>query len=64
VFTSAGQDVETVQATLAGGQTAPAQWALQLARQVNARAAHARVGVMRDGVVTPIASATFRARPW
>ncbi len=58
VFTSAGQDVETVQATLASGQTAPAQWPLQLARQVNARATHARVGVMRDGVVTPIASAT------
>ncbi|MGE8210184.1 MAG: hypothetical protein ACN6RH_11790 [Stenotrophomonas rhizophila] len=38
--------------------TAPAQWPLQLARQVNARATHARVGVMPDGVVTPIASAT------
>lgn len=58
VFNAAGNDVETVETTLADGQTAPMQWPLLLGRHVNATAAHARMGVLRDGVITPIASAT------
>jgi hypothetical protein len=34
------------------------QWPLALARKVNASAQHARVGVMKNGVITPVASAT------
>lgn len=58
VFNAGGNDLERVDATLAAGQTAPTQWPLVLARKVNATAAHARVGILRNGVVTPVASAT------
>lgn len=58
VFNANGNDVERVEATLASGQTAAAQWPLVLARKVNASAQHARVGVLANGVITPSASAT------
>lgn len=58
VFNMAGNDVEQVDVVLASGQTAPAQWPLVLARKVNASAARARVGILRNGVITPVASAT------
>ncbi|MCF7752242.1 lytic polysaccharide monooxygenase [Bacillus subtilis subsp. subtilis] len=58
VFNAAGNDVERVDTTLAAGQTAPAQWPLRLGSTVNATAMHARVGVLRNGVITPMASAT------
>ena len=58
VFNANGNDVERVEATLASGQTAAAQWPLVLARTVNASAQHARVGVLSNGVITPAASAT------
>lgn len=58
VFNANGSDAESIKITLAVGQTTAAQWPLQLARKVNANARHARIGVMRDGVITPIASAT------
>ncbi|PSD27295.1 cellulose-binding protein [Stenotrophomonas maltophilia] len=58
VFNANGNDLERVETTLAAGQTAPAQWPLALARKVNASAQHARVGVMKNGVITPVASAT------
>ena len=53
-----GNDVERVEATLASGQTAAAQWPLVLARKVNTGAQHARLGVLSNGVITPTASAT------
>lgn len=58
LFNAAGNDVERIEATLADGQTAPSQWPLQLARKVNAQSQRARVGVLRNGTITPIASAT------
>ena len=58
VFNANGNDVERVEATLAAGQTTPAQWPLALARKVNASAQHARVGVLSNGAITPTASAT------
>ncbi|QHE21324.1 cellulose-binding protein [Stenotrophomonas maltophilia] len=58
VFNAQGNDLESVETTLVAGQTAPAQWPLVLARKVNATAQHARVGVLSNGVVTPVASAT------
>ncbi|KAF1013028.1 MAG: Chitin-binding protein CbpD [Stenotrophomonas maltophilia] len=58
VFNAGGNDVERVEATLASGQTAPGQWPLVLARKVNASAQQARAGVLRDGVITPVPSAT------
>ncbi len=58
VFNTAGNDVEQVDVVLASGQTAPTQWPLVLARKVNASAAQARVGILRNGVITPVASAT------
>ena len=58
VFNANGNDLERVETTLAVSQTAPAQWPLALARKVNASAQHARVGVMKNGVITPVASAT------
>ncbi|KAG1489879.1 hypothetical protein G6F52_013674 [Rhizopus delemar] len=36
VFNANGNDVERVEATLSSGQTAPAQWPLALALNVNA----------------------------
>ncbi|HCT25958.1 MAG TPA: cellulose-binding protein, partial [Stenotrophomonas sp.] len=44
--------------TLTAGQTGATQWPLVLARKVNATAQQARVGVMKNGVITPVASAT------
>jgi chitin-binding protein len=52
-----GNDLERPEITLAAGQTAD-QWPLALARKVNASAQQARVGVMKNGVITPVASAT------
>jgi len=53
-----GNDVERPEITLAAGQTGATQWPLALARKVNASARHARVGVLENGVITPVASAT------
>jgi len=58
VFSANGNDLERPALTLSAGQTAANQWPLALARQVNANAQHARVGVMKDGMITPVASAT------
>ncbi|WP_414498331.1 lytic polysaccharide monooxygenase [Stenotrophomonas maltophilia] len=58
VFNAQGNDLERPEITLAAGQTAANQWPLALARKVNASAQQARVGVMRNGVITPVASAT------
>lgn len=58
VFKANGSDAERIKTTLAAGQTSAAQWPLQLARRVNASASRARIGVMRNGVITPVASAT------
>lgn len=58
VFKANGSDAERIKTTLAAGQTSAAQWPLQLARRVNASASQARIGVMRNGVITPVASAT------
>jgi chitin-binding protein len=58
VFNANGNDVEKPEVTLAAGQTAATQWPLVLARKVNAIARHARVGVLQNGVITPVASAT------
>ncbi len=58
VFNANGNDLERVETKLAAGQTSPTQWPLALARKVNASAQHARVGVMKNGVITPVASAT------
>ncbi|WP_434030662.1 hypothetical protein [[Pseudomonas] boreopolis] len=58
VFNANGNELESVETSLAAGQTAPAQWPLQLARKVNASAQHARVGVLANGVITSVASTT------
>ncbi|MDI9273905.1 lytic polysaccharide monooxygenase [Stenotrophomonas sp. PFBMAA-4] len=58
VFNANGNDVERPEITLAAGQTGATQWPLALARKVNASARHARVGVLENGVITPVASAT------
>ncbi|OBU69123.1 cellulose-binding protein [Stenotrophomonas maltophilia] len=58
VFNAQGNDLERPETTLAAGQTAANQWPLALARKVNGSALHARVGVMKNGVITPVASAT------
>ncbi len=58
VFNANGNDVERPEITLGAGQTGATQWPLVLARKVNASAQHARVGVLQDGVITPVASAT------
>ncbi len=58
VFNANGNDVERPEITLAAGQTGATQWPLALARKVNASAQHARVGVLQNGVITPVASAT------
>ncbi|WP_303637179.1 lytic polysaccharide monooxygenase auxiliary activity family 9 protein [Stenotrophomonas tuberculopleuritidis] len=58
VFNAQGNDLERPEVTLTAGQTGAAQWPLALARTVNASAQHARVGVMHNGVITPVASAT------
>ncbi|MCC7634474.1 lytic polysaccharide monooxygenase [Stenotrophomonas rhizophila] len=58
VFNANGSDAERITATLAAGQTAAAQWPLALARKVNGSARQARIGVLTNGVITPIASAT------
>ncbi|MBO0392868.1 lytic polysaccharide monooxygenase [Stenotrophomonas maltophilia] len=58
VFNANGNDLERPEVTLAAGQTAPAQWPMALASKVNGSAQHARVGVMKNGVITPVASAT------
>ncbi|WP_313419582.1 lytic polysaccharide monooxygenase [Stenotrophomonas sp.] len=58
VFNASGNDVERPEITLAAGQTGATQWPLALARKVNAGARHARVGVLENGVITPVASAT------
>jgi chitin-binding protein len=58
VFNAQGNDLERPEITLAAGQTAANQWPLALAHAVNASAQQARVGVMNNGVIRPIASAT------
>ena len=58
VFNGNGNDLERPEITLAAGQTGATQWPLALARKVNASAQHARVGVLKNGVITPVASAT------
>lgn len=58
VFNAEGNDLESPQITLAAGQTAANQWPLALAHKVNGSAQQARVGVMKNGVITPVASAT------
>ena len=58
VFNASGNDLESPKITLASGQTSAVQWPLVLGRKVNASAQHARVGVLKDGVITPVASAT------
>ncbi|HEL4235206.1 TPA: lytic polysaccharide monooxygenase [Stenotrophomonas maltophilia] len=58
VFNAQGNDLERPEITLAAGQTAANQWPLALARKVNGSAQQARLGVMKDGVITPVASAT------
>ncbi len=58
VFNANGNDVERPEITLVAGQTGATQWPLALARKVNAGARHARVGVLENGVITPVASAT------
>ncbi|PTS79815.1 cellulose-binding protein [Stenotrophomonas sp. HMWF022] len=58
VFNGSGGDAERVSTTLPSGQTAPTQWPLYVARKVNSSAVNARIGVMNNGVITPVASAT------
>lgn len=58
VFNANGNDVERPEITLGAGQTGATQWPLALARKVNTSAQHARVGVLQNGVITPVASAT------
>lgn len=58
VFNANGNDVERPEITLVANQTGATQWPLALARKVNASARHARVGVLQNGVITPVASAT------
>ncbi|SDK30989.1 lytic polysaccharide monooxygenase [Stenotrophomonas pavanii] len=58
VFNASGNDLESPKITLATGQTSATQWPLALGRKVNASAQHARVGVLNNGIITPIASAT------
>ncbi|KOQ67434.1 lytic polysaccharide monooxygenase [Stenotrophomonas maltophilia] len=58
VFNANGNDLESPKITLATGQTSATQWPLALGHQVNASAQHARVGVLKNGIITPIASAT------
>ena len=57
VFNANGNDLERPEVTLAAGQTAPAQWPMVLARKVKGCGQHARIGVMKNGVITPVASA-------
>jgi chitin-binding protein len=58
VFNANGNDLERIDTTLTTGQTLPTQWPLTLARAVNAGARYARIGLLENGVITPIASAT------
>ncbi len=58
VFNANGNDVERPEITLVAGQTGATQWPLVLARKVNASARHARIGVLENGVIRPVASAT------
>lgn len=58
VFNADGSDAERIETELASGQTAANAWPLHVGRQVNARATNARVGVLKDGKIDPIGSAT------
>ena len=58
VFNGDGSDAERIVTTLATGQTAPTAWPLRVGQNVNATARYARIGVLANGVVTPVASAT------
>jgi chitin-binding protein len=58
VFNGDGSDAERVETVLGAGQTSTTAWPLHVGQQVNARASFARIGVLDDGVITPIASAS------
>ncbi|MFC3550628.1 lytic polysaccharide monooxygenase [Lysobacter cavernae] len=58
VFNANGSDAERIDTVLQVGQTSISAWPLHVAQQVNATAQYARIGVLSNGVITPIASAS------
>ena len=58
VFNANGTDAERIETTLADGQTSVTAWPLRVAQNVNARSTTARIGVLGNGTITPVASAT------
>lgn len=58
VFNANGTDAERVETTLAAGETSTTAWPLRVAQNVNARATRARIGVLANGTITPVASAS------
>lgn len=58
VFNANGSDAERIETTLAAGQTSITAWPLRVAQNVNATSAHARIGVLANGAIAPVASAT------
>ncbi|MEZ0472399.1 lytic polysaccharide monooxygenase auxiliary activity family 9 protein [Luteimonas salinilitoris] len=58
VFNADGSDAERIATVLQAGQTSTSAWPLRVGQAVNARAGHARIGVLDNGTITPIASAS------
>jgi chitin-binding protein len=58
VFNANGTDAERIETTLADGQTSVTAWPLRVAQNVNARSTTARIGVLSNGTIAPVASAT------
>ena len=58
VFNANGTDAERIETTLADGQTSVTAWPLRVAQNVNARSTTARIGVLGNGTISPVASAT------
>jgi chitin-binding protein len=58
VFNANGTDAERIETALADGQTSVTAWPLRVAQNVNARSTTARIGVLSNGTIAPVASAT------
>lgn len=58
VFNADGSDAERIDTVLMAGQTSSSAWPLRVAQNVNAQASTVRIGVLQNGVITPLPSAT------
>lgn len=58
VFNANGSDAERVAVTVPAGQAGASAWPLKVAQEVNARAQYARIGVLQNGTIVPVASAS------